>query len=385
MGASASKNHKKIAKLLLSTINREVRCPFCGSLFAEILTFNELNSHLSECGKTSKNSLQSTKSDDDNIQKKYTSDINLKKVNSDPIIENGKLELGSTEEVRNTNTLNDDFQLVIDYNNDDGKNNNDIYEEKLKQKGDKEEIIEKYLKLRNFILNKKSLMNYKIEINAQNYNELFQQIKNINLYCNAEFIIKYNSGTKKVKLESIINKYLESKIKSNHFEIINKTNLLSFSFDNNDIDFEMLGIIISILIINPTLTIKFILPLVLFKSIVSEKLTLKDIKYENKELYEKLNNLLCNEKVAELNLNYTCEGNELIIGGSKTKVTLKNVNDYVDKLVNYQMKKNKNKINTIKNSLFQSVPKHFVLLFNAEELEKITNKREYELDLDDDE
>ena len=382
MGASGSKTTKKISKLLLSRINEEVRCPFCGSLFAEILTYKELNYHLSSCNKITKNCVQNIYLDEENNNKKYNSDSKIQKINSDPLRENNNLDLQNTEEFRNTNTLND-FQLVIDYNNVDGQNNNDIYEEKLKKKGDKEEIIGKYLKLRNFIMNKKNLMNYKIEINAKNYNELFRQLKNINLYCNTNFIIKNNSGIKEVKLESIINKYFETKIKLHHFEIINEDNLLSFSFENNDVDFEMLGIIISILIINSTLNIKFILPLFLFKTIVNQNLTVEDIVYENKELYEKCDNLLNNKKIAELNLNYTCEGNELIIGGLKTKVNLKNVHDYVDKLVNYQMQKNKNKINIIKNSLFQSVPKHFILLFNAEQLEKIVNKREYELEDDE--
>ena len=123
MGASGSKTTKKISKLLLSRINEEVRCPFCGSLFAEILTYKELNYHLSYCNKISKNCVQNIYLDEENNNKKYNSDSKIQKINSDPLRENNNLDLQNTEEVRNTNTLND-FQLVIDYNNVDGQNNN---------------------------------------------------------------------------------------------------------------------------------------------------------------------------------------------------------------------------------------------------------------------
>ena len=73
-------------------------------------------------------------------------------------------------------------------------------------------------------------------------------------------------------------------------------------------------------------------------------------------------------------LVYYYEGNELLIDGKNIKVTNKNVCDYIEKLINYQLRKYKNEINIIKLNLFQFVPKKYVFYFNGEEIYRIINR-----------
>ena len=61
-------------------------------------------------------------------------------INSEPYNRTHKKSINSSD-ISNGNTIND-FQLVIDYNN---TKNPDLFEEKLKKDGKKEQILEKYL------------------------------------------------------------------------------------------------------------------------------------------------------------------------------------------------------------------------------------------------
>ena len=163
-------------------------------------------------------------------------------------------------------------------------------------------------------------------------------------------------------------------IKLNRFEVIYEENILSFSFNNPKIDFEMIGVIFAILFIYPHIKIKYKFPKLLFKMLINENLCLEDIKYENKELYQKLIDLTKAEDISKLNLVYMYEENELILGGSNIKINEINVYDYVEKVVNYEMNKYKKEINNIKKILYQFVPKKFIFSFNADQLEQIINK-----------
>ena len=71
---------------------------------------------------------------------------------------------------------------------------------------------------------------------------------------------------------------------------------------------------------------------------------------------------------------YFYEGNELLIDGKNIKVNQKNVYDYIEKIVNYEIRKYKEEINIIKQNLFNLVPKKYILFFNEEELFRIINR-----------
>ena len=136
----------------------------------------------------------------------------------------------------------------------------------------------------------------------------------------------------------------------------------------------MIGVILAVLIIYPQIKIKYKFPLLIFKMIINERLYLDDIKYENKKLYNELYQLTKCEDFSKLNLFYKYEGNDLILGGEHIQVNEVNRYDYIEKVVNYEMKKYKNNLNAIKNIIYQFVPKKYIFSFNAEQFEQIINK-----------
>jgi hypothetical protein len=268
------------------------------------------------------------------------------------------------------NTVND-FQLAIDYNEIE-----DIYEEQIKNISKNINENEKYFELRNFINRKKSQMNFNMTIKSNSYTKIFKSLKEINLYYDIKLIYEKKNKVEKIcSLNYILDKYIRIMVKFHIYEIIYEENILSFSFRNKNVDFEMIGIILTILLIYPEINIKYKFPMLLFKMILNQKLSLDDIKYENKKLYNKLFELINFRNVSELNLFYTYNGNELILGGSNIKIDSNNLYDYIEKVVNFEMNKYKKKINIIKTIIFQFIPKKIILSFNAEQLDKIINKK----------
>jgi hypothetical protein len=270
-----------------------------------------------------------------------------------------------------------EFQLVIDYNN---TKNHDLYEEKIKNEGNKAELYDKYSEMRKFLISKKNLMNFDINIECKNNKELFSAIKNCNIYYNTKFILlksisKKTGKIKKPKVYNLnlaINKYIDIMIKNNIFYI--KDNTLFFRFNSNQVDYEMVGILLSILFIYPEIKLRYFIPLILFKLLVNQRLDLNDIKNINNDLYNKLFDLSKDKNINNKGLVYFYEGNELLIDGKNIKVNQKNVYDYIEKIVNYEIRKYKEEINIIKQNLFNLVPKKYILFFNEEELFRIINR-----------
>jgi len=351
---------------IFSQIKQEIQCPLCGTIISQKASFIELNFHLYYCGK------EKVICNKTNI---YLN--NIRKGSHDIIPYKLKSETKRTKEINNnseliTNSLNDDFQLVIDYNDNAEE---DIYEEHLKKKRKFFNSKEKYLELRNFISKKKSQMNYQMTIECNSFSQMFKAFKEINIYYNVHFIYeKKNSEKRQYSLNYVVNKYIKTMIKFKRFEVFYEDNILSFSFSNKKVDFEIIGVIFAILFIYPQIKIKYKFPLILFKMLINQRITLNDIKYENKKLYENLTELISCEDVSKLNLFYTYEGNELILGGAKVKITQVNSYDYVEKVVNYEMNKFKKEINIMKNAIYQFIPKKLIFSFTAEEIEQIINQ-----------
>lgn len=369
MGVTGTK--KSTDKILSKKINDEIRCPICNKLFFPYSTYKDLNIHLLRCGKKQRSFAYSVDFELDKSTTSETAKKENKKRGSLPQRRNTTEETEPNLE-ENLGTIGD-FQLVIDYNNT--KSQNDIYEEKIKNIGKNQELFDKYYKLKDYLEMKKDQMNFNLVVNDISYLEIFKRLKDINIYYNLTFNIKRKNYTKEnLTLEQIINKYFETMIKINKFQLINSNGLVSINFRNTKIDFEMIGIILAILLIYPEMNLQYKLPMILMKVIVKDKITLNDIKYENSELFHSLSKLAMDEKINELNVYYTCNGNELIVDGSKTKVNSSNVNDYIDKLINYKILEYKDQINDIKKGLFQFTPKKYILLFDAEELYQIINR-----------
>ena len=398
MGKIESKLDIKIKKGTNCKIKTDIICPICNMLLKGTTTYNQLNDHLKECELQLKQAqserlmqnakVRQIKSNKNITNKKfqemldgnYLNNVRIQSkkddlINSEPYRGTHKKSINSSD-ISNGNTIND-FQLVIDYNN---TKNPDLYEEKLKNDGKKEQIMDKYLQLRRFLIGKKNLMNYDLNIECKNYKEIFYSIKNCNIYYNTKFILLRNLNTPEVSskkpkilnLNDVLNKYFELMAKNKIFNIIKDT--LFFSFENKKIDYEMIGIILSILFIYPEIQLRYKLPLILCKLLVNQRLELNDIQFVNNKIYNNLRDLSKDKNINSKGLVYFYEGNELLIDGKNIKVNSENVCDYIEKLINYEIRKYKNEINIIKTNLFQFIPKKYVFYFNGEELYRILNR-----------
>ena len=340
-------------------IKKEIKCPLCGYLFSKKASFFDLNFHLNYCGAEKIFHIKTNMALNKMLQ-------NISDKTKEYCYESKRIQ----EDNQNDSDMVNDFQLVIDYNEEEN-----IYEEHLKKIRKNNDHKTKYMELRKFLSYKKSQMNFTMIIESDSFSKMFKALKEINLYYDIIFIFHKNDNEKKnFSLHFLINKYIKKMIKLNIFKIKNNENILSFSFNNKVVDFEMIGIILVILLIYPEIKILYKFPLIIFKMIINQRISLDDIKYENKKLYEDLSKLKNNKEISKLNLFYTYDGNELIVGGANIKINSINVIDYVEKIVNYEMNKYKKQINIIKNIIFQFIPKKFFFSFNAEQLEQIINK-----------
>ena len=399
MGKIESKEEKIIKENINCNIRAQIQCPICNKILNGAITYGQLNNHLRQCNfLTKKNLIQNDNNIGDNkthrsfgiknyedmLDKKYINDGKSKPksislsglINSEPSRKQKK-SMNSTDK-SNVDTFND-FQLVIDYNN---TKNHDLYEEKLKNEGKKTEIYDKYSQLRKYLMSKKNLMNFDMNIECGSNKELFNALKNCNIYYNTKFILLKNdsnspkSGKNKkpkvLNLNSAINKFIDKMLKNNIFFVID--NNLFFSFNTQEVDYEMIGVILSVLFIYPEIKLRYCVPLILCKILVNQRIELNDIKNINKELYNKLYDLTKDKNINNKNLVYFYDGNELLIDGKNIKVNNSNVYDYIDKIINYEMRKHKNEINIIKTNLFQLIPKKLIFSFNGEELYRIINR-----------
>ena len=387
MGKVESKERKNLKASLNCNVKDQIQCPICNKILNGRITYNQLNIHLKICdnnihSKLNKNIKESShknlgaKNYEDMLDQKYINEIkvDLKMNNlnySEPRRKHKKSSINSSGDM---GTIND-FQLVIDYNN---TKNHDLYEEKLKNEGKKVELYDKYSELRKFLIDKKNLMNFDIDIECKNYKELFNALKNCNIYYNTKFILSKIPKDGKIKERKIltlnlaVNKYIDIMIKNNIFYI--KDNTLFFRFNSNQVDYEMVGILLSILFIYPEIKLRYYVPLILCKILVNQRLELNDIQNINNELYKELFDLSKDKNIEKKGLVYFYEGNELLIDGKNIKVNNNNVYDYIEKIINYENGKNKEKNKIIKTNLFNLIPKKYIFSFNGEELYRIVNR-----------
>lgn len=367
-------NNQNASKInaLLHKINTDIKCPICGTLLSSKLTYIELNCHLSEChppkdnNKVNENNVLSKSTsipeNSDKLSNQQNENLQIKKRNE----KNRKNSISFSE---NYTTLNDDFQLVIDYA-DTGN-----YGEMYKKKSKTTEFIERYSNLKRFILYKKKQMDFNEIIIAKNYKEFYFKLKVVNIYFNNIFILRKEknkpSKDQFLTLNDIVNHFIESNIKNNLFNIVD-TNNIGFSLSNKKIDYEIIGLIISILFINNDIKLKYTLPNFLCKLLVNQRLNLEDMRYINIDFYQRLFNL--EKNIDNLKMKYVYEGNELILGGNKINVNKINVTDYIEKIVNYELVKYKDNINIIKKTVFQCLPKKDIFMLSAEEIYLILNR-----------
>ena len=319
------KNHPKIKKITISTkLDENIQCPICLQEFNTNVTYKELNQHLFRCGNVT----------------------NRNKLNY------------------RTSSANNDFQLVIDYNPI-------INKKEVKTENSPLDLETKYDDFYRYIEFKKSQMKQEANIKVKNKNDIINYLNDINIYNDVIFILTEDNNNK-ITLINYIPYYFEYMINNNLFTIINGKSIF-FSFESN-INFKNLGIVFASILINPSINLKYKFSQLLCKVTVGERINLFDLQYTNNELYEELIKMNHNENIEDMNLTYEIDGNELIVEGGKVKVTMNNIEDYIEKRVNYEIQKFKYKILELRNGIHEFIPEKEINLFSGDELYQIINK-----------
>lgn len=323
MGKTPSKQ-KRVK--LSSKLPHKVQCPLCDEDFTTNSTYNQLNQHLFRCGN---------------------------------ILHKSKLFTGQT-----TTGINDEFQLVIDYNS-------------TTQKQEEEKIVHttpidfntKYNELKSFIKVKTEQMSQHCEVIADSFEGVLEKMKNINIYDDISITIGENE---KLTLSQCLDKYFDDMVEKNIFSVINgKT--LAFDF-NKKIDWELLGILIVALLIHSETTIKYKINTLLCKMLQKQRVILNDIQYIDITLYEQLNKLTHEDDIDSQNIYYTANEDELVVGGKTMKVNENNLLDYIDKRVNYEVMKYKEKIVLIRKGIYGFIPEKDIMIFTGDEFYQIINR-----------
>lgn len=376
---SKSKTNRQTKITVSSKIKREFNCPLCFKKFTGNMTYLQLNQHLFRCG---------------NIRGKYGSSMNIKldmipknSFSESPIQQNKYKEIS---ERLPPNKLGKFYSNNIDDNNfvfieEKGNNNNNLKKEQNKEI----KILsfdEKYNNLKDYVSTKKKHMNQNQIINGSSYDDLFEKLKFCNIYLNLQFCLNNSNNDftennnndnniindNNISLSTLVNKYFENRIKLNKFNIINGKSL-AFSFSSN-IDFELLGYILAFLFIYFDFKLNYKLPQLICKIIVDENLSLNDIQYENKKLYDDLIKIRGEENISDLNLFFISDGIELVEDGHNIRVNENNLDNYIDKMINFEIEKYKKETKALRDALFQFLPKDYILNFSGEEIYQILNR-----------
>ena len=154
------------------------------------------------------------------------------------------------------------------------------------------------------------------------------------------------------------------------------------NIDKKKIDiFNFIGKIFALALLDE-LTINSCFNIYIYKIILDEPVSIKDLVFIDTEIYhsiEKLQNLndisnlglffVENEKDENGKINTV----DLIVDGSNIPVTKENLNFYFQKKIEYIMNKDKLLINQIKKGLFTYIPESLIKIFNSNEFDLILN------------
>jgi hypothetical protein len=390
MGKSESKHKIENKVTISSRIQRDFICPLCNKKFTGNMTYQQLNQHLYRCGNINSKDGESMNCklrkdfSFNNLEIKNLSETNRDKNKfnfrigiKEQKIENLKLSNGKNKyansRIINSNYILDENPVNLNENNNDNNANKNLMEEYFIKNPQPLEgtFEERYNNLKEYFELKKKQMNQSVTINAENLKKLLFKIKDCNLYLKSTFLIDEEKN--KFSLNDMVIKYFELMIEKKKIGIINgKSIAISLK---SKLDFELLGYILAILIIYDDCKIKYKLPQLLCKLLIKEKLSLNDMQYENKDLYDNLIKIKNENDLSELDdIYFICEGYDLIIDGSKIKVDENNIEEYIDKMINYEILKYKKEITLMQDSVFQFVPKNYIINFTGEELYRIMNK-----------
>ena len=274
------------------------------------------------------------------------------------------------------------------FNND----NNLIFKNKIFHKPTIKPFDEKVSKLNSYINSKKISWQVTYDnliINRENcLNESMEKYlnKSVNIWKEIHIIFNgedpYDAGGITREWFMVIIEELEDK-KLNLFE---KSDCDEFSYvpSKNLINdektlkyFKFIGILISKALID-NITINLCFNKIIYKLIINEQILFEDLKIIDTQLYYSIKELkkLDPELLKDLCMYYVYEYHDLngnlvseeLIPGGKDKL-VENLNDYIEKRIDFMTKKYLPFINEIKNGLVEIIPIHYLNQFSSYELE----------------
>ena len=368
MGKSQSKPKKFVNKLSISSkINQEINCPLCNQKFTGNMTYDQLNQHLNRCGKINFETVKKHYSDR-RFDFSFDKRINNKSKNKN-ILQNNRRKLSSLilKEISKNNKIHHSL--------DNEQRKRIMLRNEMKEQNS-EKIIgtfeERYNQMIEYINLKKNHYKTNIIVKGENLIQLLNKLKYSNIYEKMTLILKQNDNEKKFSQSEVVVEYFNFMIESKNIEIINgKTIVISLS---RKMDFELFGYFLSLLLIYPECKINYKLPHLICKIILNQKLTLNDIQYENKSLYENLIKIKNRNNFSDLNLYFNYEDNDLVSNGSNIEVDEYNFEEYIDKMIEFEVNKYKKEINIIRGAVFNYIPKNYIMNFKGDELYQIFNR-----------
>ena len=267
-----------------------------------------------------------------------------------------------------------------------------LFNDKIFNKPSNKPFYEKVTKLKNYINSKKISwqVDYdNLSIDRENcLNESMEKYINkyINIWKEIHISFKgedpYDAGGITREWFMVIIEELEGK-KLNLFE---KSDCDEYSYVPsknliNDIKtlkyFKFIGILISKALID-NITINLCFNKIIYKLLINEKILFEDLKFIDTQLYLSIkeSKKIDPELLKDLCMYYVYEYHDLngnliseeLIPGGKDKLVV-NLNDYVEKRIDFMTKKYIPFINEIKKGITDYIPIHYLKEFNSAELE----------------
>ena len=133
---------------------------------------------------------------------------------------------------------------------------------------------------------------------------------------------------------------------------------------------------------------------IIYQLFLNEKITLKDLVFIDKPLYNSMKNLIELKKngddLLSLELYFSIQyyenkkliTDELIQNGNNILVTSDNLDEYIEKRIEYLIKKQKNEVELIKKGFNTIIPLKELLIFNSDQLSLLINGTPF-IDVDD--
>ncbi len=243
----------------------------------------------------------------------------------------------------------------------------------------------------------------KISVNRENIlEESISQFKNINPFKELKIDFK---GEESLDAGGLIREWLTVLFNilldenTNLFEksdtdeisyIIKKNNIKNIE---NETKYEFTGKILGKALLE-NLTVNCCFNKIIYQLFLNEKITLNDLVFIDKPLYNSLKNLIemkkNGEELSVLELYFSIQyyennkliTDELIENGNNTLVTSNNLDNYIEKRIEYLIKTQKNSVELIKKGFNSIIPLTELKIFNSDQLSLLINGTPF-IDIDD--